>query len=57
MKYSQHIKYLQNEGNCLLWVCLCIYVYLRGLESDETEEIEGMIPVILELERNTEERI
>ena len=57
MKYSQHIKYLQNEGNCPLWVCVGLCVYLRGLESDETEEIEGLIPVILELERNIEGRI
>lgn len=57
MKYSQHIKYLQNEGNFLLWVCVCLCVYLRGLESDETEEVEGLIPIILELEINIEGRI
>lgn len=36
---------------CVLCVCL------RGLENDETEEIEGMILVILGLERNIKERI
>lgn len=48
MTYSQHIKYLQNEWNCLWGLCV-LYVYLRGLKSDEA--------VIIKLEINIEERM